>query len=301
MAKLPYNEFIKSMSMFFLDKDIDNQYIEQRNNFSSLDEEMKHINTRQGLETYIRNNAASFDNLLVLLGVSGEYFKRIITLFRTLRGMEFRTEWSISAFRKFILEDRDMMDKTISLFIDADSNHELVSLIPRFRLSMFKITPAVMSRLTNPDVLTLLFSKDLDTSFNNSMTYSKIKILENLLTSICRLHGYKLSKGCNIDVNGNNTRTIPVNFCITKPDDKFPAYYICYSLYLTTSKGQTSFKNNVKNLRDFIIRSNPDAKQITIVDGAGWIGRQGDLQDVWDYSNYILNLNNINELKEIIK
>lgn len=300
MAKIQYNELLKSMSMFFLDEDVDKRFIRERNNFSNLADEMREINHHKGLETYIRKNDNSIENLLIVLGISGEYFKRITSLFRLQRGMEFRTEWSLSTFRKFILTDNDMMEKTLSLFLEADSNQELCTYIPKYRLSMFRITPSVMGRLSNSDVLRLLFAKELDTPFNNAMTSTKTKALEDILQNICRSLGYKFQKTFNVDVNGNNTRTIPVNYAIIKPGEDLPSFYINLSLNLTTSNGQTIFKNKVKNLRDYIINHNPNAKQITIIDGAGWVGRQNDLQDIWDYSNFILNLANLNELNNII-
>lgn len=300
MAKLPYNELIKSMSMFFIDENIDNEYIRKREKFSSLADEMSEINSRNGLERYICTYNDSVEKLLIILGISGEYFKRITSFFRRQRGFEFRTEWDISTFRKFILTDTEMMNKTLDLFIEADDNSDLARYIPKYRLSLFKITPSVMKRLENNDFLRFLFSKELDTSFNNATTNSKVKLLEDILRNICTINGFVLKKSENIDVNGNNTRSIPINYTISKPEKKLPSYYICFSFYLTTSKGQTSFKNNVKNLRDYIITHNQEARQIIVLDGAGWIGRQGDLQDIWDYSNYCINLSHINELKEII-
>lgn len=300
MGKIPYTELIKSMSMFFIDENIDKEYVLKREKFSSLAEKMKHIDSRTGLECYIRTNSDSINNLLVLLGVSGEYFKRITSFFRRERGFEFRTEWSISAFRNFILEDSEMMNKTLDLFIEADNNPDLVKYIPRFRLSSFKISSDIMRRLENSDFMRLLFSKDLDTSFNSDTTNSMVKKLNDLLYSICTLKGYNLSRAVNIDVNGNNTRIIPVNFSIAKSGQVLPSYYIIYSFYLTTSKGQTSMKNNVKNIRDYIVNHNSTAKQIIVLDGAGWIGRQADLQDIWDYSNYCINLSHLNDLNEII-
>ena len=300
MAKIQYNKLLKSMSMFFLDEDVDKRFIRERNNFSNLAAEMREINHSKGLEAYIRKNENSIENLLIILGISGEYFKRITSLFRLQRGMKFRTEWSLSTFRKFILTDNDMMGKTLSLFLDADSNQKLSTYIPKYRLSMFRITPSVMGRLSNSDVLRLLFAKDLDTPFNNAMTSTKTKALEDILHNICHSLGYKFEKTFNVDVNGNNTRTIPVNYAIIRKGEDLPAFYINLSLNLTTSNGQTIFKNKVKNLRDYIINHNHNAKQITIIDGAGWVGRQNDLQDIWDYSNLILNLANLDELNNII-
>lgn len=300
MAKIPYNDFLKSISMFFLDEKVDKKYIAERNDFSNLAYEMREINHRQGLENYIRECPDSIDNLLIILGVSGEYFKRITSLFRRLSGLEFRTEWSISTYRNYIISNNDMMYQTLNLFLEADDNEDLSKYIPKYRLANFKITPAVMGRLSNPDFLKLLFSKELDTSFNNAMTRSKVAQIESILQSICRSKGYSITRAYNIDVNGNNTRNIPVNYVISKPNKGLPSYYINYSLYLTTSKGQTSIKNNVKNLRDYIINDNPDAIQINIIDGAGWVARQGDLLDIWDYSNYCLTLSLIEQLKDII-
>ena len=77
--------------------------------------------------------------------------------------------------------------------------------------------------------------------------------------------------------------------------------YLKYSFNITTSRGQTDFKRSIKDLRDFIRNKNVEAKQIVVLDGAGWIGRQSDLRDAWDYCDYCLNLQHIEDLKEIIK
>ena len=119
MEKIAYNELIKSMSMFFVDENIDNEYIQKREEFSTLEDEMREIDTRKGLEKYIRSYENSLEKLLIILGISGEYFKRITSFFRRQRGFEFRTEWDISSFRRFILSDSEMMNKTIDLFIEA--------------------------------------------------------------------------------------------------------------------------------------------------------------------------------------
>lgn len=301
MKKIPYHELVKSMTMFFIDKDVDEKYIKMRStSLETLSDQMKNINFRAGLEEYIRNFDNSLGNLLVILGVSGEYFKRIISMFRMQLGMEFQTEWSLSATRKYILGKQQFMDLVLNLFLEADENEDLLKQIPRYRLSAFKITTAVMGRLANPDFLKFLYSKELDTSFNNEMAATNTRRLKDLLASICQSKGYRLLDSYSIDLNGNNTRTIHSNYAIIKPGEKLPSYYIKYSFVLTTSKGQTSTKNEVKDLRDYIIKSNNNAKQIMVLDGAGWIGRQNDLKAIWDYSNFCLNLAHLNHLNDII-
>jgi hypothetical protein len=287
--------------MFFLDKDVDEKYTALRSSsIESLSEEMKNINSRAGLEEYIKKHTNSLDNLLVVLGISGEYFKRIVSMFRIQRGMEFQTEWSLSATRRFILDDEPFRNKVLDLFIEADENKDLRTQIPVYKLSAFKITPAVMGRLANPDFLNFLYSKEFDTSFNNEMSSTNVKRTKDILNDICQIKGYTLIRDVSIDPNGNNTRNIHANYAIVKPGEKLPSYYIKYAFILTTSKGQTSTKNEVKDIRDYIITSNQNAKQIMIIDGAGWIGRQNDLKDIWDYSNYCLNLAHLEQLKDII-
>ena len=44
-----------------------------------------------------------------------------------------------------------------------------------------------------------------------------------------------------------------------------------------------------------------DHQHGAVLDGAGWVGRQSDLRDAWDYCDYCLNLQHIDDLKEIIK
>jgi hypothetical protein len=301
MRKLSSQEIVRSISMFFLNSDIDEKYTKKlKDTTEELSERMKHINTRNGLEQFIRNNSDAFELLLMLLGISLEYFKRVISLFRLQLGLSFKTEWSDSATRTYALSNPVFMNKLLDLFILADESDELSQYIPKFKLSSFKITPAIMERLKSPDFLKFLCAKDVETSFNNDMAFSKKKLLEDVLTQICLEKGFTLKKQQNVDPNGNNTRSIPVNYTVSKPGKSLPSFYINYSFYLTTSKGQTTIKNTVKDIRDFIIRQNPEAIQLFIVDGAGWIGRQSDLYDICDYSNFILTLKHLEQIKNII-
>lgn len=302
MKKLSYQELIKSISMFFLDSEIDTKYINKLNESTDdLSERMMYINTRDGLEQFIRNNRDALSSLLMLLGISLEYFKRVVSLFRLQLGLSFQTEWSENATRNYALGNRAFMDKLLDLFILADDSEELSKYIPKFKLASFKITPAIMGRLSYPDFLAFLCAKDVETSFNNEMAFAKKAQVEDILTDICKEKGYTLLRQQNVDPNGDNTRSIPVNYTISEPGKTLPSYYINYSFYLTTSKGQTTMKNVVKDLRDFICKQNPDAIQIFIVDGAGWIGRQGDLQDIHDYSNFTLTLKHLEQIKDIIE
>ena len=94
MKKIPYNSFLQSMTLFFVNDNFDEKYANLRNEkINQLIAEMSLINSRAGLQNYIRTYEDSLSNLLVILGVSNEMFKRVISMFRIQLGMIFQTEW----------------------------------------------------------------------------------------------------------------------------------------------------------------------------------------------------------------
>lgn len=302
MKKIDYSEFTKSMTMLFVNQEIDEKYKKLRAaKVHDIITKMSGIGTREGLEQYIRNNNDALGDILVILGISEEYFKRVTSTLRIWKGMVFTTEWSLSATRKFMLEDRDMMDLICRLFLEGPNNDLFAKLIPSYRLDHFLIDNKVMCRLNNEDFIDFLVGKDFDNKYNNDQSNNNIHKLESIINDICDLYDFELVRNHNVDPIGNGTRDINVNYEIVKRDRKLLSYYIKYSFSITTSNTQSIFKRSVKDLRDYIKNKNPESKQIVIIDGAGWMGRQADLKDVWDYSDYCINLNHFDDLKEIIK
>lgn len=302
MAKIPYNSLISTMTMFFINEEIDKKYfLLRKEKLNELRDQFKEIDTREGLVRYIRDNESSLNNLLVLLGVSTELFKRVVTLFRIERGMIFATEWDLRGVRRFAMTDDALMNKLCDLFLKGQNDPELVALIPKYKLSNFVISEAVMRRIQNDEFLDFLISKDFDTSYNSEVSQSITGQIDNILKCICDKKGLELKQIGSIDSAGNGTQQIQVNYAIGKNNVELPLYYIKYSFNLTTAKGQTDFKRSVQDLRAYIKSKNPNARQIVIVDGAGWVGRQSDLRGVWDYSDFCLNLKQIDELNNIIE
>lgn len=162
--------------MFFINDDVDRKYLEKRaEKLSALRQQMQNINTLEGLKAYIRNNEDSLSNLLVILGISTELFKRVISMFRIQRQMDFKTEWDVKHTRAFMLSDEKMMDKVCTLFVEGPCNSELSTNIPSYRLRNFVISDTVMKRLQNDDFLDFLISKDFDTQYNSDVSLTNIK------------------------------------------------------------------------------------------------------------------------------
>lgn len=302
MKKIPFNDFLKSMTMFFVNEEIDKKYIKLRKEkIDLLRAQMSQINSYVGLQSYIRSYEDSLSNLLVILGVSNEMFKRVISMFRIQAGMVFQTEWDARQTRNYLLTNESMMERVCDLFIKGGCDAELKLRLPGFKLGNFVINENVMERLNNDDFIAFLINKDFDTQYNSDLSNINITRVDRTLTEICKSLELKLIRAPKVDPVGNGTRDIQVNYAIESPIKKLPIFYLKYSFNITTSRGQTDFKRSVKDLRDFIRNQNPEAKQIVVLDGAGWVGRQSDLRDAWDYCDYCLNLQNINALNEIIK
>lgn len=302
MKKIPYENFTSTLTSFFVYPNIDEKAIAmQKNQVEILQAQMADIGSYTGPISYIRKYNDSLDNLLALLGVSQEFFKRIISLFRIERGYTFSTEWSLSATRKKLLDDDAMMKRVCDLFLSGQNDASLASKIPPFKLAGFLITKEVVDRLNNSDFMNLLVRGSIETQFNADISAENVSQIEKILLPIAEHYDYIISRSVNVDPIGNGTRDILTNYILTENEKELPSIYIKYSFNLTTSNAQTSFKKSVKDLRSYIRTQNPDAKLITIVDGAGWIARQSDLHDIWDYSDFCINLNSINQLELIIK
>jgi hypothetical protein len=50
-----------------------------------------------------------------------------------------------------------------------------------------------------------------------------------------------------------------------------------------------------------IAKSGKKIITINVIEGAGWVGRQSDLRQIYDYSDYTLNVANIGLIDQIIR
>ncbi len=296
--KLSYEELRASMQMFFLNKNIDSEFmVGMELRIAELRSRMSNINTKEGLREYIINYPDSLDNILCLLNVSSEFFKRVISMLRLQKGQIFDTEWSISQTRNYLLEQDWIMDKVCDLFINGANNPFFINLIPTFNLQFLKIDYKTIARLANDDILFMLVKKDYESKFSSRVTNSKADAIGNAIKEIC------FDLGCNYKVNVSKTisrSNITIPYIISEMPFSDPKVLILYSFMITTGSGQTNLKNKIKEIKTHKNEVFAGAKIVVIVDGAGWIGRQSDLKDIHDYADYCINMNHISDLKEII-
>ena len=94
---------------------------------------------------------------------------------------------------------------------------------------------------------------------------------------------------------------------IVIPDLQHPRILIDVTYGITTSSAQTKYAEKTEALCNTLREKNyskPDNEKIVyvnVVDGAGWVARQSDLNKIHRSSDYLLNLNTIETIEAIIE
>ena len=93
IKKMSLEDFKKSMSSFYVDSSFEEEMKKKQEAMvKDIRKELKDINTREGLEKYIRSDKDALKILTSFLGISEERFKRIVSMIRRMDGDYFSTE-----------------------------------------------------------------------------------------------------------------------------------------------------------------------------------------------------------------
>jgi hypothetical protein len=295
---LSYDELVKTSTMFFVDEDYETKIItEVENCVNKLIERLPYINTYTGLKKYIQEDRDSLDNILNLLNISSEKFKRVVTMLRLDRGHVFATEWSTKKIRDVMLDNKEFMQDICDLLMQGAKLDKYKKIIPGFYRENFIIDVSTMARLANPDDLRRLVKRGIEGKYNNGIGDRLFAHVEKQIKDICGKEG--LSYACK--------KHVPVlqrivDFAI--PNENNPKILIDVSFSVTTSSAQTKRKEDekkaAKKLRDIYSTSGNSIILVNFVDGAGWVGRQSDLRDIHRCSDFTVNLKAIDNLDAII-
>jgi len=116
MEKIKYEELLSSFNMFFADVNVSEEYHKAVNDkIDELRQGMQYINTPDGLLDYIKKEENALDNIILLLNVSSETFKRIISMLRIKHGHFFPQN---GHFHKFVSKSFSKigLEKKFALF-----------------------------------------------------------------------------------------------------------------------------------------------------------------------------------------
>ena len=292
MGKLSKNEALKSITMFLIDEKTEAKY--QKKITTELQEyqnSMLSIATKDGLEEFIRNDEKAIERLTTILGLSGERFNRVISTLRVQKGFLFTTEWSDSALRNSLLENQTWMDEFCELLLNGRNLPQYQAIIPSFTLNYFHIDAEVIARICSDDVLGRQIKSSCSTKYNKEITYAYAKRVDDKIRSIVGKYGLHyenmlLPDGPNESLN------------LIHDTEKY--IIVSYQYSVTTGKGQSDFADKLTNIRR-MVRGNENIKMLTLLDGAGWLVRGSDWNEVYGSCDYFLTLNTLEQLDDIIK
>lgn len=292
MGKLSKNEALKSITMFLIDEKTEAKY--QKKIATELQEyqnSMLSIATKEGLEEFIRSDENAIERLTTILGLSGERFNRVISTLRVQKGFLFTTEWSDSALRNSLLENQTWMDEFCELLLNGRNLPKYQAIIPSFTLNYFHIDAEVIARICSDDVLGRQIKSSCSTKYNKEITYAYAKRVDDKIRSIVGTYGLHYENMLLPD--GPNE-----SFNLIHDTEKY--IIVSYQYSVTTGKGQSDFADKLTNIRR-MVRGNEKINMLSLLDGAGWLVRGSDWNEVYGSCDYFLTLNTLDQLDEIIK
>ena len=291
MEKMSVNDARRSTTMFLVNKDIENVYSKMiKDGVDSLRNNLIGIGTREGLENFILKNNTSIQQLITLMGIKQEKFKRVISWVRLSQGFVFDNEWDCSRVQKECCSNSKFKDVVCRLLSNGCNENDFKKIIPEFILRDFCINTDLIGRLSNKNMLANLVKEKLTIQYNQQYSAYFYELIDKSIMDICIDNGSCYIKDAQIPgVSGMHN-------CIKKGD----SYYIIESqFYLTTSSNQTNYAKKVDELyRE--CRKTDNVFLVCILDGAGWIGRASDYSSIHSSCNYFLNIKNIDKLEDVI-
>ena len=298
LEKLTFNELFNSTTMFymneeieqFVDKEIESKVLQIQNQLSS-------INTKESFGNYIKTSPDSLDNILAVLGISEERFKRIVSMIRKDRGYVFSTEWSLSLTRKYLIESAAMTDSIVSLLWDGKNNAQFMTRIPKFYLDAMDFKTRINTNLNSELSIRQLVKSRLEGAYSNKIGDAILKEIEGKIGEICTKNNLPYQKQERIPLIDRT-----VSFVVgTKKD---PKILIDVSYVVTTSSSQTKRKDAARATRAKLKQHSSAYSKIlyvSILDGAGWLARQADMKEIYSCSDFVLNLQNLCQLEDIVQ
>lgn len=292
---ITYEELIKTITMFWIDNALEESINSEVEKFvTEIETKLTKIDTKEGLRDYIRSDKAALGNILGLMEVSEEKFKRIISMMRRERKYVFSTEWSLDKTRSVLIDQESFMDDICELLMNGANSDRFKRKIPDFYRKGFIINRSIIDRLSDRTELARLAKKQLDVKYNNSVATAVARRIEEAVRFTCDLEGLTLVKNKEVDM-------FRKPYCIVIPNVQKPRVLIDYSYNITTSSTQSRYAEKVKKTREIITNSNKKIIMVNVLEGAGWVGRQSDLRQIYEYSDYTLNMANIGLMDQIIR
>ncbi len=300
---LSYTEFLRSETMFYIDPvleatfgDVVDKKVEE------LQKNLQQISTMEGLREYVRKESNALNNIIALLNVSEEKFKRIVTMLRIERKHIPTGEWNLGKIRQQMMVDNSLMDDICKLLFMGASLEKFKQKIPKSILEDFAVNCSTIGRLGNKDDLRRLVKRGLSGNYNNKLGDSYFSAITKMIISYCKIRGLTWKTKTSIQSNGDQGHVV----ALVVSDAAIPRVVVDLAYAITTSSSQTKYAKSIEDVYCSIRQSNAGKDEcdkcvfVLVVDGAGWVARQSDCHRLYRCADYCINLNNISKVEQIL-
>lgn len=299
ITKVDFDEYVRTTNMFFIDEEYE-ESMEKEITYATdtLCMRMRGIFTDEGLEAYIRDDKEALDNLISIMNISSEKFKRVITTLRLEKGHTITGEWDLAKIRAMMIERKPFMQEVCYLLRNGANDPKYQQLIPKYYLENFVIDNSTMARLSNPDDLRRLIKKGAEGRYNIGIGNAYFAAVQKKIADYCFKEGLTFAVNKEVPLVGR-----VVDFAI--PNERTPQILIDLSYNITTSSTQTRYKDAAEKaaskIREYNLSHDKKVALINVLDGAGWVGRQSDFRAIHLCSTYVLHLSTIEQLRDIMQ
>lgn len=297
---LMVEEFIKSATMFYFDSDLEKEFENLAGaDIKELQSMPPSIATMDGIRKYVRDNKKALHNITSLLNISEERFKRIITMSRIQKKHMPTSEWSLLKIQKEMIEHPEFMDEVCELFLQGATLYKYKNLIPTYYRENFQINASTVGRIGNSDDIRRLVKRGLEGKYSNRIGDSFFKAVQDKIVKICD------QAGLTYVIKGN-VQSIGRTIGITVAAVNSPRILIDITCNITTASGQSGYAKIAETTASKIreLNNGKTTKQklvfVNVVDGAGWVARRSDLEKIHRCSDYLLNLQTLETIGDII-
>jgi len=300
-APLTFEEYVRSITGFFVDDEIEKEFASAvTNEVRGFKDEMLGITTFDGMVKYVRDHEDALEKLISLLNISEEKFKRIVTLLRIQKGFIPSGEWTLKVVRAQMVADEAWMSEICELLMHGATSEKYKTIIPSFYSCNFSVDATTIARLANEDDVRRLVKKRMDGRYSNRIGDMFFKRVSGRVADVCGRLGLTHALKEQVPFLGQRVE-------IAIPDVKSPRVLIDMIYTITTSSVQTQYAKRTekvqRGLREYNAKRSPaeGVVYVNVVDGAGWVARQSDLNKIFRSSDYLVNLKTLNQLDSILE
>lgn len=294
-------EFIKTVAMFYVNNQLEKEFSDLvENDVKTMVGSLVGITTMSGLKSYILSDSDALDKITSLLNISSEKFKRIVTMLRIEKGYVPTGEWDNKKLRTEMISNPKLMDEICDLLMSGKYIQKYKRLIPEFYLDNFCIDAKTIGRLASEDDIRRLVKKGYEGRYNNKLGDAYFEDVSKKILKMCDREGLDYVVKCD-SISLGDTVSIAI------PNASEPRIVINIIYTLTTSSSQTKYAERQEKIRQKMRQMNVGKEDneslilVNILDGAGWVARQSDLEKIYRCSDYMLNINQLGKFEEIIK